>query len=106
MTGVLNDGHGIPCPECLGTCSVEGKNCRDCDGNGSIQPGEEEIREAESNQGAVDTAMFVYASSERPMFPTEWLSQPAIYITAYGFLTRYLFGEFEERKKSLADVKG
>jgi hypothetical protein len=45
-----------------------------------------------------------YASSERPMVPTEWLSQPAIYIEAYRFISHYIFGEFKERKEALKDA--
>jgi hypothetical protein len=102
MLGVLRDGRGVRCPTCRGQCSDNDANCEECDGQGRIYPGQLDLQQIDPQDDYALAVQLIYASRERPLLPTEILSQPANYVAAYRFLAEYLFGELDERREALS----
>lgn len=96
----------MPCWECEGRCVLDDfgqeRNCDTCGGEGSLEPEDVEAL----GEDAFDVAMAValmYSARERAWSPCEWLEQPYRWTLAYTWLSRWIFGEFEDRKRKLAD---
>jgi hypothetical protein len=103
ITGVVGDDQGLECVTCNGTCTVGEKNCGECEGTGRIFPDEEDFKNIESEDCYIEIIRMIYAMRERPCTPNEWLSQPAGFVAASGFLSPYI-EEFEERRSRMMEA--
>jgi len=101
MLGVLRDLKGLECWDCDGTCTVGDEDCGTCEGTGLI-PGFRALDLEDGDHGDLeDTVRLVWQSRERPLTPGEWLALPALYASAYRYLSQY-FRPFDERLQCLA----
>lgn len=108
--GILSDRRGIECPSCLGRGSIgegeDARNCLECHGEGrlsaeAVDEALEAIRERPDFETLDSSIVLMYGIRERPPSPLEWMALPAAWVGAWRFLSPYLFGEFDERRKAL-----
>ena len=106
MTDVLFDGKGLPCLNCRdkdgNSTGVIGEgedahDCPECGGDARIYEGDRSVGLAKDDVLYLDdllqyqdTVRLISASRDRPLTPTEWLSQPAKYTAAYRVLVPHL----------------
>lgn len=105
--GVLADGDAtVECLRCRGTCSSGKIQCGLCEASGRLRvPPFAELAELDDFHELSDIIRCVNASRENPPDILRWLSYPPLYVSAYRLMARYIFGEFEDRRKATREAE-